>query len=281
MSHFLNVFYVGKARLYMLSRSDKKIKILLQIVPFLNKIETIIIHLHMEKKRILIVDDEEDLCEILRYNLSAAGYQADIAYSAEEAFSMLKNNYDLLLLDIMMGGISGIKLAELIRKEYLNDVPIIFVTARNSVEDKLRGFGAGGDDYILKPFSVKEVLARVHAVLLRSESGNRLKQKTEAIIEDEDAFTRGDLSIDMQTKIVEIGGEVVKLTKKEFEILSKLAQNPGKIWSRGEILDAVWMNESFVLERTVDVHIARLRKKLGVMGSAIVNRSGYGYCFEL
>ena len=159
----------------MLSRSDKKIKILLQIVPSLNKIETIIIHLHMEKKRILIVDDEEDLCEILRYNLSAAGYQADIAYSAEEAFSMLKNNYDLLLLDIMMGGISGIKLAELIRKEYLNDVPIIFVTARNSVEDKLRGFGAGGDDYILKPFSVKEVLARVHAVLLRSESGNRLK----------------------------------------------------------------------------------------------------------
>ena len=239
----------------------------------------------MEKKRILVVDDEEDLCEILRYNLTSAGYLADVAYSAEDAFALLKTGYDLLLLDIMMGGISGIKLAELIRNEYKNDVPIIFITARDSVEDKLKGFGAGADDYIPKPFSVKEVLARVHAVLLRSKEkkGETTPSSSfaDTSVEKTEIIHRGDMVINLQTKGVEISGKVVKLTKKEFEILSRLALNPGKIFSRGDILDAVWNNESYVLDRTVDVHIARLRKKLGEMGSAIVNRSGYGYCFEL
>jgi DNA-binding response OmpR family regulator len=234
----------------------------------------------MEKKRILVVDDEEDLCEILRYNLSNAGYKTDIALSAEDAFAMLKNGYDLLLLDIMMGGISGIKLAELIRKEYNNDVPIIFITARDSVEDKLKGFEAGADDYIPKPFSIKEVLARVQALLLRSSNIKKVELPSQIISGKSTLLKRGDMTINVETKVVEISGQNIKLTKKEFEILSRLAQNPGKIYSRGEILDLVWNNESYVLERTVDVHIARLRKKLGDMGSAIVNRSGYGYCFE-
>jgi DNA-binding response OmpR family regulator len=235
----------------------------------------------MEKKRILVVDDEEDLCEILRFNLTNAGYHTDIAYSSEEAFSLLKNGYDLLLLDIMMGGISGIKLAELIRKEYMNDVPIIFITARDSVEDKLKGFGAGADDYIPKPFSVKEVLARVQAILLRSKNIHKEAAAPVTAQPKSGLIKRGELSINVETKGVEVAGKVIKLTKKEFEILSKLALNPGVIYSRADILDAVWNNESYVLERTVDVHIARLRKKLGEMGSAIVNRSGYGYCFEL
>lgn len=234
----------------------------------------------MEKKRILVVDDEEDLCEILRYNLSNAGYKTDIALSAEDAFAMLKNGYDLLLLDIMIGGISGIKLAELIRKEYNNDVPIIFITARDSVEDKLKGFEAGADDYIPKPFSIKEVLARVQALLLRSSNIKKVELPSQTISGKSTLLKRGDMTINVETKVVEISGQNIKLTKKEFEILSRLAQNPGKIYSRGEILDLVWNNESYVLERTVDVHIARLRKKLGDMGSAIVNRSGYGYCFE-
>lgn len=235
----------------------------------------------MEKKKILVVDDEEDLCEILRFNLSNAGYQTDVAYSSEEAFSLLKNGYDLLLLDIMMGGISGIKLAELIRKEYKNDVPIIFITARDSVEDKLKGFGAGADDYIPKPFSVKEVLARVQAILLRSKSIQKETEKPVPAQPKSSSIKMEGLSINIESKVVEIDGKAIKLTKKEFEILSKLALNPGVIYSRADILDSVWNNESYVLERTVDVHIARLRKKLGNMGAAIVNRSGYGYCFDL
>jgi len=275
----------GKTIPKVLSESDEKIKILLQNSRDLNKFETNIYICTMEKKRILVDDDEEDLCEILRYNLTSAGYLTDVAYSAEDAFALLKTGYDLLLLDIIMGGISGIKLAELIRNEYKNDVPIIFITARDSVEDKLKGFGAGADDYIPKPFSVKELLARVHAVLLRSKEkkGETTPSSSfaDTSVEKTEIIHRGDMVINLQTKGVEISGKVVKLTKKEFEILSRLALNPGKIFSRGDILDAVWNNESYVLDRTVDVHIARLRKKLGEMGSAIVNRSGYGYCFEL
>lgn len=240
----------------------------------------------MEKKRVLVVDDEEDLCEILRFNLINAGYIADTAYSAEEAFSKLKNNYDLLLLDVMLGGISGFKLAELIREEYRNNVPIIFITARDSVEDKLKGFGTGADDYIPKPFSVKEVIARVQAVLSRSEYRKR-EQETAADaaparIPDNNSseIVHGGMVINPESKLLTIDGESIKLTKKEFEILFMLADEPGKIFSRSKILDNVWKNEAYVLERTVDVHIARLRKKLMKYGSTIVNRSGYGYCFE-
>jgi len=243
----------------------------------------------MEKKRILVVDDEEDLCEILRFNLNSAGYLTDVAFSAEEAFAKLKNNYDLLLLDVMLGGITGFKLAELIREEYHDNVPIIFITARDSVDDKLKGFNTGADDYILKPFSVKEVVARVQAVLSRTEFRKRSemeriekeKNQEKAKKSEKELLIFSDMVINSETKQLSIHDRNIKLTKKEFEILYMLAVEPQKIFSRAHILDLVWKNEAYVLDRTVDVHIARLRKKLGEYSGCIVNRSGYGYCFEI
>lgn len=243
----------------------------------------------MEKKRILVVDDEEDLCEILRFNLNSAGYLTDVAFSAEEAFAKLKNNYDLLLLDVMLGGITGFKLAELIREEYHDNVPIIFITARDSVDDKLKGFNTGADDYILKPFSVKEVVARVQAVLSRTEFRKRSemeriekeKNQEKTKKSEKELLVFSDMVINSETKQLSIHDRNIKLTKKEFEILYMLAVEPQKIFSRAHILDLVWKNEAYVLDRTVDVHIARLRKKLGEYSGCIVNRSGYGYCFEI
>ncbi len=232
----------------------------------------------MKKKRVLVVDDEEDLCEILSFNLRNAGFEADVAHSAEDAYAKLKNNYDILLLDVMMGAISGFKLAELVREDYSRDVPIIFITAKDQEADKLKGFGLGADDYISKPFSIKEVIARVNAVLSRSTFSNQESNST--YNQDDSIIKFGNLVIDNSGKSVKIDDKDVKLTKKEFEILSILAGQPGKIFSRSNILDSVWQNESFVLERTVDVHIARLRKKIEPYGAAILNRSGYGYCFE-
>ncbi len=230
----------------------------------------------MKKRKILVVDDEEDLCEILSFNLKSAGYDADVAYSAEEAYSKLKNEYDLLLLDVMMGAISGFKLAELIREEYHKKVPIIFITAKDQEGDKLKGFKLGADDYISKPFSIKEVIARVNAVLSRvSEEGAKTTTGRQSAI-----ITVNKLTIDSQSKIVKIENRDIRLTKKEFEILYMLASQPLKIFSRAQILDFVWQNESYVLDRTVDVHIARLRKKIEPYGALIVNRSGYGYCFD-
>lgn len=243
-------------------------------------------------KKILVVDDEEDLCEILQFNLKNSGYNVDVAYSSEEAFAKLKNNYDLLLLDVMMGGISGFKLAELIRQEYHNDVPIMFITARDNESDKLKGFNLGADDYISKPFSIKEVIARVNAVLIRTDNSikkkaieeiEKVEQKSEINTKNskKENITVNDLTINMENKSVSLSGELIKLTKKEFEILQMLINEPYKVFSRTNILDAVWKNEAYVLERTVDVHIARLRKKLLQYGSCIVNRSGYGYCFDI
>jgi len=248
----------------------------------------------MEKQKILVVDDEEDLCEILQFNLNSVGYLVDVAYSAEEAFAKLKNNYDIMLLDVMMGGISGFKLAELIRKDYNLNVPIIFVTARDNVSDKLKGFNVGADDYIAKPFSIKEVIARVQAVLSRTafyknaeqekrdyESREHEKMYAAGNVKDSEILRFTNITINSKNKHVEIHGQNVNLTKKEFEIISMLAYSPQKIFSRADILDAVWKNETYVLDRTVDVHIARLRKKLGAYGSCIINRSGYGYCFDI
>ena len=228
----------------------------------------------MSKKRVLIVDDEEDLCEILSYNLKNAGFDTDVAYSAEEAYSKIKNNYDILLLDVMMGAISGFKLAEIIREDYSADIPIIFITARDQETDKLKGFGLGADDYISKPFSIKEVIARINAVLSRI-SGVKTGNNTARNI-----VSFNGLKINPGNKKVTADKTDVKLTKKEFEILFVLASSPNKIFSRNDLLDAIWKDESYVLDRTVDVHIARLRKKIGAYGNCIVNRSGYGYCFD-
>lgn len=237
----------------------------------------------MAKYRILVVDDEEDICEILAFNLRNAGYDVDTVNSAEDALFKMKNDYDLLLLDIMMEGISGLKLAQLLREDYNNNTPIIFISALDTESDILNGFNKGGDDYIPKPFSIKQVLARVKAVLARcsaSHSDEPAKSREQLKAADEKVYTLNDLKVDFENKRVFIGGEEVVLTKKENEILILLTKNIAKIFSREEILKEVWKEESFVLERTVDVHIARLRKKLGKYGEMIINRSGYGYCFN-
>lgn len=247
-----------------------------------------------KKNRILVVDDEEDICEILQYNLERAGYEVKTASSSEEALYMIpKEKFDLLILDIMLGGISGLKLAKLLRDDYRNNIPIIFVTALDTEPDILEGFKTGADDYIPKPFSVKEVIARVGAVLSRARKIQRKEMQTgnaplsgwqngtnQKPVVEKNEYTFGILKILIAEKRVYVDGEEIFLTKKEMEILALLSKYPGKIFSRDDILKLVWKDESYVLERTVDVHIARLRKKLGKAGNLIVNRSGYGYSIQ-
>lgn len=222
----------------------------------------------MGRSRILIVDDEADIRDILQFNLENAGYVADSVPSAEAGLEKLQSGYDLVLLDVMMEGMSGFKMAEIIRKEYASQIPIIFLTAKNAEKDLLRGFAAGGDDYVGKPFSILEVLARVRAVLGRSASSHR-----------PDVLTEGKITIDISKRTVTVDGEPVAMSKKEFEILYLLASNEGKIFSREDIIGELWKDAPYVLDRTVDVHIARIRGKLGPCKNYIVNRSGYGYCF--
>ena len=225
-----------------------------------------------EQHKILVVDDEADLREILQFNLESEGNSVDTAESAEQALRILTPEHELILLDVMMDGMSGFKMAEKLRKDLHNETPIIFLTAKDTENDMLTGFNLGGDDYISKPFSIKEVAARVKAILKRA--GN-------APVATPPVIQIGAINIELGTKSVTINGQSLPLTKKEFEILSLMAQNPGRIFSREDILNRVWQNDGYVLERTVDVHITRLRKKLGEYGKIIVNRSGYGYCIEL
>ena len=219
--------------------------------------------------KILVVDDEPDLREILQCNLEAAGYDVDTASSAEEALQMMNRCPSLVLLDVMMGGMSGFALAKVLREERGLKVPIIFLTAKDTEEDLLHGFSVGADDYISKPFSLQEVIARVKAVLRRAEVTESAERPTSAAL----------LQLDAERKLVRIGSAEIPLSKKEFGILNILTANPGKVFSREQILEEVWQGESYVLDRTVDVHIAHVRKKLGDMGNRIVNRQGHGYCF--
>lgn len=222
------------------------------------------------EQRILVVDDEKDICDILQFNLENEGYIVDVANSGEEALEKLTDIHSLIVLDVMMGGISGFKMAEKVRKAD-NSIPIIFLTAKNTENDMLTGFSLGADDYLAKPFSVKELLARVKAILKRSS----LKKNNET------RWTYNGLVIDTTSNRVLIDDEEVSLTKKEFEILVLLAQSSPNVLTRSEILSSVWGDNEFVLDRTVDVHITRLRKKLGDYASVIVNRSGFGYYLNI
>jgi len=229
----------------------------------------------MENKeyRILVVDDEPDICEILQFNLENEGYEVDVAYSAEEAMKKELTQYHLLLLDVMMGEISGFKMASLVRKNSkTKDIPIIFLTAKTTENDTLTGFTLGADDYISKPFSIKQVLARVKAVLRRSSQ----KEK-----EEDENLVFESLEVNLQQKKVKVEGKEVDLTKKEFEILVLLLSHSGQVFSREDILKRVWKDEVYVLDRTVDVNITRLRKKIEPYSKNIVTRLGYGYCFEM
>ena len=210
----------------------------------------------MNDYRILVVDDEEDLCEILKFNLENEGYEVDTANSAEEALKMNISSYHLLLLDVMMGEISGFKMANILKKDKKTaQVPIIFITAKDTENDTVTGFNLGADDYISKPFSLREVIARVKAVLRRTATSDMEKVPEQ--------LSYQSLVIDITKKKVSIDGEEVPLTKKEFEILFLLLQNKGRVFSREDILSRIWSDEVYVLDRTIDVNITRLRKKLG------------------
>ena len=228
----------------------------------------------MSNYRILVVDDEEDLCEILKFNLENEGYEIDTANSAEEALKLDISSYDLLLLDVMMGEISGFKMANILKKDRKTaNIPIIFITAKDTENDTITGFNLGADDYISKPFSLREVTARVKAVLRRTKQEDVATQLPEQL-------TYKTLVLDKKKKKVSIDGEETPLTKKEFEILLLLLQNKGRVFSREDILHRIWSDEVYVLDRTIDVNITRLRKKIGAYGKCIVTRLGYGYCFE-
>ena len=223
--------------------------------------------------KILIVDDEQDLCEILQFNLESEGYEVDTANSAEEGLKKLNSQHMLILLDVMMEDMSGFQMANKIRKELNNDVPIIFLTAKDTENDMLTGFNVGADDYITKPFSLKTVLARIKAVLKRTS-------KNEIESDDQTVFAYNGLELNFETKIIKIYGSEVQLTKKEFMILALLTKSPKRFFTREQILSQVWDDDTYVTERSVDVHIARLRKKLGNVGECIINRTGFGYSFD-
>lgn len=228
----------------------------------------------MNKYRILVVDDEEDICEILQFNLANDGYEVDVAHSAEEALEKDIADYNLLLLDVMMGEMSGFKMADTLRKQKSTEnIPIIFLTAKDTENDIITGFSLGADDYISKPFSIRQVQARVAAVLKRT--GNRQEEDS-----GNNKLHFQELLLDVEKKKVTITGKEIEFTKKEFEILRLLLSHPGKVFSREDILSRIWEEDVCVVDRTIDVNITRLRKKLGEYGRYITTRTGYGYCFD-
>ena len=225
-------------------------------------------------KRILVVDDEDTLCEALRFNLEAEGYEVDTAGSAEEVLAKDVSGYDLVLLDIMMGEISGIQLAKILKANPATaSIPIIFCTAKDAEDDMVDGLELGADDYIVKPYSLRNVLARVKTVLRRT-SGDKPKAE-----QDNDKVTYEGLTIIPSAKLCIVDGEDVQLPKKEFEILLKLVSNVGRVFTREELLKEIWYDDVIVLDRVIDVNITRIRRKIGRYGSLIKSRSGYGYGF--
>ena len=228
-------------------------------------------------ERILIVDDEETLCEVLKLNLENEGYDVDIAFSAEQALTLDLKSYALILLDIMMGEISGIKMAKMLKADVNTaGIPIIFTTARDTEDDMVMGLNIGADDYIMKPYTVRNVIARVKSVLRRTSG----QKSASAPVAAPEVLQVEGLRLDLEFKRCTVDGTEVKLAKKEFELLAYLIKHRGKICSREQILSRVWSDEVVVLDRTIDVNITRLRSKIGAYGSYIVTRSGFGYGFR-
>lgn len=223
--------------------------------------------------RILVVDDEQDLCEILKFNLETDGYTVETANSAEEALEMDIKSFDLLLLDVMMGGMSGFAMAKKLKADpETRDIPVVFLTARDTENDTVTGFNLGADDYISKPFSIREVLVRIRAVLRRTAERNGEQQSN--------VLRYQGLELNLDKKTVSIDGEDVPFTKTEFEILHLLLDEKGRVFSRQELIDRIWPKDVLVLDRTVDVNITRLRKKIGKFSKCIVTRLGFGYYFD-
>ncbi len=225
------------------------------------------------KKRILVVDDEQDLLEILKFNLETEGYEVSTACSAEEALTLNVGTFDLLLLDIMMGGMSGFAMAKRLKTDPATaNIPIIFLTARDTENDTVTGFNLGADDYISKPFSIREMLVRIRAVLRRTASPS--EQQAPQVIRYQ------GIEMNLGKKTVSIDGEEIPFTKTEFELLHLLLEERGRVFSRQELIDRIWPKDVLVLDRTVDVNITRLRKKIGRFSKCIVTRLGFGYYFD-
>lgn len=225
------------------------------------------------RRRILVVDDEIDLCEILKFNLETEGYEVETADSAEMALTLDIKSFDLLLLDVMMGEMSGFSLAKRLKQDQqTKDVPIIFLTARDTENDTVTGFNLGADDYISKPFSIREVLVRVRAVIRRTAKDNDERQPS--------TLKYQGLELNLDKKTVSVEGEQVAFTKTEFEILRTLLEESGRVFSRQDLINRVWPSDVLVLDRTVDVNITRLRKKIGPYSKCIVTRLGFGYFFD-
>ena len=226
--------------------------------------------------KILVVDDESDICEILQYNLETEGYEVATAYSAEEALELPLQEYSLILLDVMMGEMSGFQMARRMKDNPATaQIPIIFITALDGEDNLVKGLNIGADDYIAKPLSMKEVKARVRAVLRRSA----LSRQTVMPLDHNKIVFEG-IALDLNTKTATCDGRDLVFTKLEFELLSFFLQHPNKVFSREDILRYCWPQDVMVLDRTVDVNITRLRKKIGRYGKQIKTRVGYGYCFE-
>lgn len=225
------------------------------------------------KNRILVVDDEQDLCEILKFNLETEGYYVETANSAEEALERGVADFDLILLDVMMGAMSGFAMAKKMKSDTQTEhIPVIFLTARDTENDTVTGFNLGADDYISKPFSIREVMVRVRAVLRRTnEQGGHAKSNI---------LNYQGLELNLDKKLVSIDGENIPFTKTEFEILQLLLDERGRVFSRQELIDRIWPKDVLVLDRTVDVNITRLRKKIGRFSKCIVTRLGFGYYFD-
>ncbi len=226
--------------------------------------------------KILVVDDESDICEILKYNLETEGYEVMTAFSAEEALELPLQEYSLILLDVMMGEMSGFQLVRRLKNDVSTArIPIIFITALDGEDNLVKGLNIGADDYIVKPLSMKEVMARVRAVLRRS---SQLQQTVAA--PDDNMIVFEGIALDINAKTVTCDGQKLVLTKLEFELLSFFLQHPNKVFSREDLLKYCWPQDVMVLDRTVDVNITRLRRKIGRYGKQIKTRVGYGYCFE-
>lgn len=230
--------------------------------------------------KILVVDDEESMCEILKYNLEKDGYAVDYALSGTEALSLDLSSYSLFILDIMMDNISGFDFAKRLKNNSSTEhKPIIFCSALNGEEDTVMGLNIGGDDYITKPFTVGEVLARVRAVLRRSRISEQLAYNRSQAMHEPDITFR-NLRIDRNEKVCYLNAVPVGLTKTEFEILLFFLTHRNRIYSREEIISHVWPSDVVVTNRTIDTNITRLRKKLGEYGGNIITRLGFGYGFK-
>lgn len=229
--------------------------------------------------KILVVDDEQDICEILQYNLETEGYEVDTANSAEEALLMPLTDYSLILLDVMMGEMSGFQMARRLKeREETAAIPIIFITALDSEDNTVKGLNIGADDYIAKPLMMKEVKARVKAVLRRVTAAQSIAARADH--EDNNEVKYEGIVLNLDTKTAMLDGEELQLTKLEFEILTLFLRRPNRVFGRNDLLERCWPHDVYVQDRTVDVNITRLRKKIGRYGKQIKTRVGYGYCFE-